>query len=211
MLFAYRVLELGSFIVPGGVFVFPITYSFADIVAQVYGYTHAKLLIWGNLACIVIFNIANSLLLQSPPLDHGNIEAAYQMVFGHNFSLLLGFGLSFGLTDFISAYFISKWKLLEPNKSNIFRRLLAKHFWFRYLTCMLISQTIFTCIATLTIYFNNLSPELVIRQFTSTWMIKVLIIMILTYPTAFLAALLKRIEKYDAYDVNVTFNPFKFK
>jgi uncharacterized PurR-regulated membrane protein YhhQ (DUF165 family) len=37
MLFSYRVIEIGPFICPGGIFAFPFIYFFADIIAEVHG------------------------------------------------------------------------------------------------------------------------------------------------------------------------------
>jgi uncharacterized PurR-regulated membrane protein YhhQ (DUF165 family) len=37
MMFTYRVIQLGPFMAPGGVFIFALTYTVADIITEVYG------------------------------------------------------------------------------------------------------------------------------------------------------------------------------
>ena len=39
---AYRLLQIGPFVVPGGIFVFPATFVISDIISEVYGPTLAR-------------------------------------------------------------------------------------------------------------------------------------------------------------------------
>jgi uncharacterized integral membrane protein (TIGR00697 family) len=185
MLFAHRVLRFGPFITPGAVFIFPMTYWFADIVAEVYGYAEARILILGNFLCIFLFNITNFLLIKMPiPTIHE--DTAYQTVFGHSLLLIFAFALAFAMSDTCNAYLVSRWKVLVG----------GRHFCLRSFFSMIIGQTIFTLVATVTIYFQNLQPELLGQQFISTWLIKIIIITCLAYPGVIVCNLLKRLETF---------------
>ena len=43
---AYKMVSIGAILEPGPPFIFPLSYALADIVAEVYGYSMAKKLIW---------------------------------------------------------------------------------------------------------------------------------------------------------------------
>jgi queuosine precursor transporter len=197
MLFAYRIVQFGPLLAPGGVFIFAFIYFIADVVSEVYGYASAKLMIWSNFICIFIFNIVCHLLLKLPAPLNATYVGAYQIVFGNSFYLMVGFSLSFLISDFVNAYIISRSKVL----------LNGKHFWLRSISSSTIGEIIFSVVATMVIYTKALSLPNLPREFLGALLIKVVCATILAYPGMFLVAFLKKIEQIDVYDHPVKFNP----
>ncbi len=47
----YKMVAFGPLLEPGGVFIFPLTYFFGDVIAEVYGYKLSRQLVWNGLIC----------------------------------------------------------------------------------------------------------------------------------------------------------------
>jgi queuosine precursor transporter len=201
MLFTYRLIEIGPFLVPGGVIVFSLTYIFADIVAEVYGYKNAKLLIWGNFICILVFNLMAQILLHLPASSRVVSESAYQMLFSHSFSIIIGYSLGFAVGDFLNAAIVSKLGILAR----------GRFFAFRSIASSAIGQIIFSVVVSSTIYTSQLSNTMLFRQFLSTICAKLIIIMLLAYPSSIVVYMLRKFEGIDVSINSFSFNPFEIK
>jgi len=204
MILTYRVISFGFFLAPGGVLVFPLTYIFADIVAETYGYRNAKLLILGNYFCIVAFNIVGYLLIQLPVPPNVLYEEIFDYLFAHAFTVTFAYGLGFLFGDLINAYVISKWQTLVK----------GKYFVMRSVGSSIIGLIIFNVVASITIYSSQLSLGQLARQFLTTITIKAVVIILLAYPAYLVVILLRKSEKLQPYDITQepdAFSVFSYK
>ena len=191
MLFTHRVIQLGPFMAPGGVFVFALTYTVADIITEVYGFKMIKQVIFGTLFCIIAFNITCLLLIQMPvPKDAGYLEA-YNFVFSHNINLLVGFSISFIISDYVNAYAIKKWRILFQ----------GKYFWLRSIGSSAIGETLFGIFAS-TLMYSNMPFIDIIKIIASTWLIKISISIFAAYPATIIVELLKKYEGITSIDTH---------
>lgn len=190
MLFTYRVIQVGPFMAPGGVFVFALTYTIADVITEVYGFRMIKQVIFSTLICIVLFNIICSLLIKLPVPPSATYAEAYHFVFSHNLNLLIGFSVSFIISDYINAYAINKWKIY----------LNGKYFWIRSIGSSAIGETLFGIFAALLMYSHVMSSFDFLKTLSSTWLIKMSISIIAAYPATILVELLKKTEPVTSND-----------
>jgi uncharacterized integral membrane protein (TIGR00697 family) len=199
MLFTYRVIQLGPFMAPGGVFIFALTYTIADIITEVYGFKMVKQVIFGTLFCIIFFNITCLFLINLPVPKNATYVDAYNFVFSHNLNLLVGFSVSFIISDLVNAYTINKWRIL----------LKGKYFWLRSIGSSAIGETLFGIFAAALMYSNILSFLDFFKVISSTWLIKISISIIASYPATIAVELLKKLEGIEMID-SAEFKRFSF-
>ena len=181
MLFTYRVIKIGPFMAPGGVFIFALTYTVADIITEVYGFKMVKQVIFSTLFCIVMFNLICLFLIKLPVPQHANYSKAYNFVFSHHINLLVGFSISFIISDYVNAYAINKWRILFQ----------GKYFWLRSIGSSAIGETLFGIFAAVLMYANVLSFLDFLKVISSTWLIKISISVLASYPATIVVVVVK--------------------
>ncbi|MFC3908547.1 queuosine precursor transporter [Legionella dresdenensis] len=197
MVFTYRIIEFGPFLTPGGVIPFAATYLVAALITEVYGYKHARKIIFGNFVCIFIFNITVSFLLKLPT-PSGINYSAYNQIFNSALYVMIIYSIGFFFGDYINAFCIAKWR-------NFLK---GKYFFIRLIGASIIGQCSFSIIVIPALYLHTLSPNRLIQQFCTTILAKLLVILILSFPFSVIAKLLMRYENIDSESPKVIFNPF---
>ncbi len=194
----YKTASFHGFIFSTPTVLLAFWYSFADVIAEVYGYEVCKRLIWQGLICEFIFNMGTYLLvnlLTSPP----HIENAYDLVFGNLPRAFLGSACAIIASAFLNAYIISKWKILIK----------GRFFWFRSLCSTALASFIFSAVITLVMFSGTLTFSEMAILTIDTFLLKLVLEPIYATFATFLAGLLKRLENLDVYDYDVEYNPFK--
>lgn len=187
MLFTYRVIKVGPFMTPGGVFIFALTYTVADIITEVYGFKMVRQVIWSTLFCIILFNVICFVLIALPTPQNSHYSHAYDVVFGYNFHLLLGFSVSFIFSDFLNAYALNKWRIL----------LQGRFFWLRSIGSSAVGETLFGILAAALMYSSIMSFTTFLKVVASTWVFKITTAIIASYPATLIVELLKKAEGVD--------------
>jgi uncharacterized integral membrane protein (TIGR00697 family) len=187
MLFTYRIIKVGPFMTPGAVFIFAMTYTVADIITEIYGFNLAKQVIWSTFFCIIFFNLTCFFLIRLPVPSGSNYEQAYNLIFSHGISLMLGFAISFVLSDLINAFAINHWRAL----------LKGKYFWLRSIGSSAVGETLFGIIAAALMYSHYMSFGVFVRVIASTWCFKIITSILMAYPATVVVELLKKAENIN--------------
>lgn len=194
---SYKFVQIHAIFFSAETLIFPITYVFTDIISEVYGYKIARNLIWIVFLCDFLFALSTSLLVHipSPTLQ---LQQTYNFVFAH---LLRGStaeiaGVLCG--TFINIYIISKLKI----------RLSGKHFWLRSIFSSTIGEAVLVLIAMPIMFYGTTSPRNLLILMLFSYLYKIFFAIISAYPATIAVEFLKIIEKTDAYDHGVNFNPF---
>lgn len=195
----YKIIKIGDFIMPGGVFVFPLFYFFGDIVVEVYGYNMAKQLIWTATFCLILYSIAVALIIRAPSPSFWHLQSAYDKVLGSSMRVLCGFIIGMLVSNFYNVYAVSRWKIL----------LKGKFFWIRIIGGSSIGEIIFSIITGAIIYTGVISLKEYIHLTVSVWLFKLIYGIFTAYPATIIVDFLKKTEGVDSYDSNTDFNPFK--
>ena len=198
---AYRFYDFGHFaaISASGI-IYPLTFCISDSVAEVYGYSAARKLIWAGLACELIFAIMINCLINLPLHSSVQNGKAFIITLGP----ILRFVLSCIIGDiagfFLNVYCISKWKIIVHGRLFWLRSIISTSFGELSMT--------FICIFLAFSGYNQLGTNLKIAL--TTYSLLVLYSLILVWPTWLLTVILKRKEGVDVYDIGTNFNPFYF-
>jgi uncharacterized integral membrane protein (TIGR00697 family) len=181
ILLPYKILQLGTLTLPGGVILFPLTYLFEDIIAEIYGFEAAKQLILMKVLCLTLFSLAIAFIIQLPSPATWHDQAAYNLVYGHRFKLLLGFIVGLGISDLTNTYFISKWKISMRHK----------YFALRSIGAAAIGEALFSIIVGMIVYVGVLSFQAYLKITVSVWVFKFIYSLIIAYPGSVVVSWLK--------------------
>lgn len=196
----YKIVKIGPFIAPGGVFVFPLFYFFGDVVVEVYGYRMAKQLTWITTACIALYSLVVAIIIRTPSPPFWHLQSAYNQVLGSSLKVFFGFFVGMFVSNFLNIYAVSRWKIL----------LHGKFFWLRSIGGSGVGEAVFSIATGAIIYLGVISFKQYLHLTVSVWLFKIIYASISAYPATILANYLKRAEGVDVYDYNEDFNPFKF-
>lgn len=114
-----RTFEIGSFMLPSAVIVFPVVYIINDVLTECYGFKMASKAIWTafglNLMAVVFFNIAVNL---PTTIDY----SSYNIVLGNTFKPLIASVLAYLIGSFTNAKIMD---MLRNHKSLMLRCVLS--------------------------------------------------------------------------------------
>jgi queuosine precursor transporter len=196
---AYKLVNLGPALLPGAPLIFPLTYIIGDIVAEVYGYTQAKKIIWVTLVCELFFALVIKVIIHLPSPVFWHQQHSYNEVIDPILRFVLAGILAVISSSFINIYIISKWKILMK----------GRHFWLRSLGSSAIGGFILVLITILAGFSGNLHWSKLLTMIVSVYSMELLYSLLGVWPASIITGFLKLEEQLDVYDTETNFNPFK--
>ncbi len=193
----YKMVEINHILEPGCIFLFPLSYAVADIIAEVYGYRIARQIIWSALLAGFIFCIALKFVVSLPAPDYWQKQQAYEVVFSPIMRAYFATTIASLIGSFANIYIISKWKIL----------MYGKHFWFRSLFSTGVGELFFSIIGGTLAYSGVEQWSKIVFLMLDGYIFKMLYAFIAVWPAAFLVYCLKRAESVDVYDQGINYSP----
>jgi hypothetical protein len=194
---AVKLIAVGSDIVlPAAIIVFPLSYIIGDILTEVYGFAWARRVIWLGFLCNLIFVFFAWLggLLPGASLWQG--QSAYETILGYTPRLLVASFCGYLIGSFANAFIMSRMKLLTR----------GRHLWSRTIGSTIVGEGLDSAVF-ITIAFIG-TPAFAPIFIVYHWVAKTLIEATATPLTYAVINHLKDVEKVDAYDRGISFNPF---
>ncbi len=202
-LFVPRLWQVGTlpFQLPGAVILFPISYIINDCLTEVYGFRKAQTVIWTGFAMCLFVTLVSLLVTNLPaPIfeDSREIAASFDRIFGFVPRSMAGSLLAFVFGSTMNAWVMSKMKVATGGRGFGWRAILSS------LAGELTDSLIFMPIA-----FAGILPAKVILTMMLTQVTaKVLYEIIILPVTTIVVRKIKQHEGIDAYDRNISYNPF---
>ncbi len=193
---AAKVVSLGPLILPAGIFVFPLSYIFGDVLTEVYGYRIARRVIWLGFACNLIFVFFAWVGQVLPPAPFWGDQEAYRSILGYAPRLLAASFCGYLVGEFANSFVLAKMKVLTR----------GRWLWSRTIGSTVVGQGLDTSIF-ITLAFIG-TPSFVPVMIIYHWLTKTVIEAVLTPATYAVVNSLKQRETIDTYDYETTFNPF---
>lgn len=198
---ASKIIQLGPWSAPAGVLIFPIAYIINDVIAEVWGYGKARLIIWAgfgvNLLAAVFFLLAIS--LPAAPFYQG--QDAFQQVVGSSVRIVFASLMAYLAGSFLNAFVMSKFKLLTQGRGFSLRAIVST------LAGEGADSLIFISIA-----FAGIFPLPVILGMIATQALLKTVYEIIILPfTVLVVNKVKEIEGVDTFDEHISYNPFRLK
>lgn len=181
-----------------GLIIFPLSYILNDVIAEVWGYKKARLIIWlgfiMNFLTVLIFKA--SILL--PSSEHFTNQAAFESVLGSTGRIVVASFLAFLIGSFVNAYVMSRMKVLTKGKGFSIRAVVST------ILGESCDSIVFFSIA---FYMFDLNT-IIILILTQTAMKTGYEILALPLTTR-IVKWVKKVDKTDIYDKNISYNPLK--
>lgn len=195
---ANRFTMVGAWLEPGGIFIFPMTFTICDIVGEVYGYAYPRLFIWLGIFSEFIFAFVNTIVSHLPFPNFFHTSFAYQIVFDPTLRYVSASFVSFITGEFVNIYLLTKWKVLLKGRLFILRSLASTA----------LGQACLTVIVDTLNYSGKLDHKGMLWLMFCGYVWKMVYAIIMAFPAWAIVQVLKKIENVDYYDVNTNFNPF---
>jgi len=200
-LVAAKIVVIASVAVPVGIFLFPITYIINDVIAEVWGFRKARLMIWlafaMNFFTVLFYQFAVAL----PPAPFWSGQEAFSAVLSQTPRIAVASLLAFFVGSFLNAYVMSKMKVaMNGNKFSV-----------RAIASTVVGEaadsTIFISIA----FWGILSANQLVLMIITQALLKTLYEVIILPVTQQVVSYIKKKEQTDVYDTNVSYNIWKVK
>lgn len=198
-----KVIRIGPTITLAGVVVVPIVFSISDIIAEIYGYKIATLVIWTAFILQFIFAIiCDSMIhISSPTFWHG--QEAYDFVVGPLLRISIFSFIAYIISSIVNVYVISKWKVLWKNRL----------FWLRSIGSSTLGECLFTIFAVILIQFGKMSFQEMLKVMISSYIIKIISTIIFAFPSSMIVSYinykLKKAEQIKKSENEIV--PFRVK
>ena len=196
-----KLIQIGPIEATAGLLIFPISYIVNDIIAEVWGYRKARLIIWYgflmNFLAVAVFRL--SILV--PGSENFTHQEAFSLVMGNTLRITVASFIAFLIGSFLNAFVMSKMKIMQKGRK----------FSLRAVVSTLIGEgadsIVFFSIAFMGVIPND---DLWILMLTQTGMKTAYEIIILPF-TNRIVTWVKKKEEEDVFDENVSYNPFRIK
>lgn len=184
---------------------FPVSYIFADVLTEVYGYARARRAIWAGFGAMLFATLMAYIVVNMPatPDEPWNqtLQPALEVVFGNTWRIVAASILAYWAGDFVNSYVLAKMKVWTG----------GRHLWSRTIGSTVCGQGVdsllFYPLAFYGIWTNDALLQVVIFNFS----MKLAVEVAFTPLTYFVVGRLKRAEGVDTFDRETDFTPFSLK
>ncbi len=195
---AGKIISIFGIPVSVSVLFFPVTYIFADLLTEVYGYARSRSVVWTVFFSSIIAGLIYQLVVYLPAITGFDAGDAYARVLGSVPRILLGGWIAIWVGGMLNDYVLAKMKIWTN----------GKYLWTRTIGSTIVGElantVLFFSIALYAVIPNNL----LFASILSGWLIKVAVEVIFTPLTYYVVRKLKNLEGEDYYDRDTNFNPF---
>lgn len=192
--------SIGPFAVSGAIMLFPITYIFADVFTEVYGYSASRRAIWLGFFGTALLYVMGAIVIALPSAPGWHNQEAFNTVFGFIPRILAASLIAFWAGEFANSYTMARLKLVTDGRK----------LWTRTIGSTVVGQAVDT-ILVISLTFGGIYPVRTLLNIIVTgYALKVGYEVIATPLTYLVINWLKRTEHSDAFDRHENFNPFSF-
>lgn len=198
---ASKIMMVGPWAAPAGVLIFPLAYIINDVIAEVWGYQKARLIIWAGFGVNVLAVLFFSAGIAVPAASFWTGQEAFTTTLGSAPRIVAASLLAYLLGSFLNAFVMSKFKVLTRGKG----------FSVRAVVSTLVGEGADSLIF-ITIAFAGIFPLKVLLTMIATQALIKTVYEIAVLPlTIWVVKKVKEVEGIDTFDYSVSYNPFRLK
>jgi queuosine precursor transporter len=175
------ILLTNNLFVLGGSFTSPIFFILGDIIAEIYGYSIAKQVLWSGFACQFLFAVICQVVVGLPYPNLFQHDEAYTIVLKPLLYLCFSSFAAYLIAGLLNAYILTKWKVL----------MLGKHFWLRSLGSSTIAEALYSAIAIFMMEIGHIPFSYIYKVVLTSYLIKVSYSIIFAAPVNLLVNYMK--------------------
>ena len=194
-----KLISIGPIEATAGLLIFPVSYIINDIIAEVWGYRKARLIIWYgflmNFLTVIIFRLS----IVVPGSENFSHQEAFQLVLGNTERISLASFVAFLIGSFLNAMVMSKMKIFQK----------GRNFSLRAVVSTLVGEgadsLVFFTIAFVGVIPNGDLMTLILTQTAMKTGYEILVLPL----TNVIVKWVKRKEQEDVFDEGISYNPLK--
>jgi queuosine precursor transporter len=195
---AAKFFAIGLLRVSAAQILFPITYIFADVFTEVYGYGASRRAIWyGFFASFILVSIS-FIAVEIPPAPEYKDQAAFATIFKPVGRIVVASLLAYWCGEFANSFTLAKLKLVTK----------GRYLWTRTIGSTVVGQAVDTTVVMFAAFYGTRPLSVIVRLIVAGYVIKVIYETLMTPVTYAVVNFLKRTEKVDYFDYDTNFNPF---
>ncbi len=196
---AIKIIQIGPFAAPAGVLIFPVAYILNDVIAEVWGYKKARLIIWAGFAMNILMVLFFGLSIALPSAIFWTDQSTYAKILGSTPRIVFASITSYLVGSFLNAFIMSRMKIINR----------GKHFGFRAIVSTMAGESADSLLF-ISLAFAGTFPllSIIIMIVTQALLKTVYEILILPF-TAMAVRWVKKKENQDVFDNAISYNPFK--
>jgi len=180
---------------------FPVSYIFADILTEVYGYSEGRRALWKVVVASVVAAVIYQIAVFMPPARGFDADPAFRRVLGQVPRILAGGWIAVFAGEISNDYVLAKMKLLTK----------GRYLWTRTTGSTIVGELVNTVLFYAIALWGILPNRLLLQSVLSGWIIKVGVEVVMTPVTYKVVGFLKRSENLDYFDWHTDFNPFSLR
>lgn len=177
-----KMAQFGGFTMDAGTILFPLSYIFWDVFAEVYGWKVSRRVILLGFACIVLNAVILYIVQILPSADFWTNQSSYESILGLVPRITLG-----SIFGYLAGTFSNAWSLLAIRKITG-----SKWLWIRTIGSTLVGQTCDSVVFSLIAFYGTMANVDLVRLVVSIIIFKVTVEAIFTPITYRVIAFMKR-------------------
>ena len=191
--------DVFGLILPGGIYVFPLTFIICDIVSEVYGYNVGRIFIWIGIVSEFLFTGISELIILVPHPDFFTHGSDYTVVFSPTMRYVISGMTGLLVGEFLNIYILAKWKI----------KLEGRLFIIRSVCTTALGQALLSIVVDTLAFSGKMNIPDLLWMMLCGWNVKMLYTLFFVLPAWLIVRYLKHKDKIDFYDIKTNFNPFK--
>ena len=199
-LFATKVFAIGNISLPGAVIIFPVSYILNDCFAEVWGYRKARLVIWTAFAMNFFVVVVGQIVVWLPSAPFWDGGAHFDYMFNMAPRVTFASLLAFLAGSTLNAFVLSKMKVAQKGRGFSWRAIVSS------IAGECLDSLVFMPIA----FWGTGISQLAVMMLCQV-SFKVLYEIVILPITNIVVRKLKASEGEDAFDENISYNPFNIK
>ncbi len=196
---AQKLVPVGPFVFTAGIFLFPISYIFGDILTEVYGYRNTRKIIWLGFFVSLFMAGFFYLIIELPPAPGWENQEAFATTLSQVPRVVLASLLAYLAGEFVNSYIMSALKV----------KMKGKKLWYRTIGSTIGGQFFDTIIFAVVAFYGIIPNDVLFTAIWSGYLFKVFYEAIATPLTIVIVKFFKSKEGVDIFDDGVNYNPFK--
>lgn len=195
---AVKLIDVGGYVLPGAIVIFPVSYIIGDVLTEVYGFARARLVIWLGFAANLFAVLSFALVGVLPAAGFWDGQDAYEAILGATPRILAASFLAYLIGEFTNAYVLARLKIATA----------GRFLWVRTIGSSVIGQTLDSTVFIVAAFWGILPTDVLVATIAVQAAVKVGYEAAATPFTYAVVGWLKRAEGIDHYDRDTRFNPF---
>ena len=194
---AVKVIQIGPFVLPAGILVFPLAYINGDVLVETYGYRRTRSVIYFGFAGLLFMSVFYYLAVVLPPAKFWGDQESFVRLFGFVPRIALASFIAYLVGEILNAIVMS-WMKVRTNGRN---------FGIRAVLSTVVGQGADSLIFNFVAFLGVFAFTDVVKIAVSGWILKTAYEVVVLPITYWVVRKIKQIEGVDVYDRGISYNP----